>query len=158
MKRKMIVTGMVATLLIAGTLVMGGCSCSTGSNTNQNATNNSSNASNATNQSSTNTSVNPAPDANSANVAMVGNYKLVEKVDDGVTYNEAQIAAQNKGKTLEVKADGTAVKKEADGDTETYRYDATNFIENDGDVKAYTFENNTIKIKDGNDVDTYQKQ
>lgn len=155
MKRKMLVAGMVATLLIAGTLVMGGCSCSTGSNTNQNATNN---ASNATNQSAANTSANPAPAADSANASMVGNYKLVEKVDDGVTLNEAQIAAQNKGKTLEVKADGTAVKTEADGDTETYRYDATNFIENDGDAKAYTFENNTIKIKDGNDVDTYQKQ
>ncbi len=90
---------------------------------------------------------------------VVGNYKLIEKTDDGVTLNEGQITSQNKGRTLEVKADGIATKKEADGDVETYKYDAEKFIENDGDVKIYTFDSNTntLRVNDGNDVYVYQK-
>lgn len=152
MKKKLIITGLVATMLIAGTVVMTGCSCSN-KNASQNTTANQSatnNQSATTNQSATQQQAAPT---------VVGNYKLIEKTDDGVTLNEGQITAQNKGRNLEVKADGTAVKTEADGDVESYTYDAQKFIERDGDTKVYTFDpnTNTLRINDGNDVYVYQK-
>lgn len=147
--------GLIATMLIAGAVMMTGCSCS-----NKNASNTTSNQSATTNQSTaTNQTANQPAQQQTAAPNVVGNYKLIEKTDDGVTLNEGQITAQNKGRTLEIKADGTATKKEADGDVETYKYDAEKFIENDGDVKVYTFDpnSNTLRITEGNDVYVYQK-
>lgn len=152
MKKRLIITGLVASMLIAGTVVMTGCSCS-----NKNATQNTTtNQSATTNQSST---TNQSATQQQAAPTVVGNYKLIEKTDDGVTLNEGQITAQNKGRTLEVKVDGTATKKEADGDVESYKYDAEKFIENDGDVKVYTFDanTNTLRINEGDDIYVYQK-
>ena len=149
MRKRLLAMGLIATMLIAGTVMMTGCSCS-----NKNASNTTSNQSTTTNQ----TANQPAQQQTAA-PNVVGNYKLIEKTDDGVTLNEGQITAQNKGRTLEIKADGTATKKEADGDVDTYRYDAEKFIENDGDVKVYTFDpnSNTLRITEGNDVYVYQK-
>ncbi len=149
MRKRLLAMGLIATMLIAGAVMMTGCSCS-----NKNASNTTSNQSTTTNQ----TANQPAQQQTAA-PNVVGNYKLIEKTDDGVTLNEGQITAQNKGRTLEIKADGTATKKEADGDVDTYRYDAEKFIENDGDVKVYTFDpnSNTLRITEGNDVYVYQK-
>ena len=155
MRKRLLAMGLIATMLIAGAVMMTGCSCS-----NKNASNTTSNQSTTTNQSTaTNQTANQPAQQQTAAPNIVGNYKLIEKTDDGVTLNEGQITAQNKGRTLEIKADGTATKKEADGDVDTYRYDAEKFIENDGDVKVYTFDpnTNTLKINDGNDVYVYQK-
>lgn len=152
MKKKLIVTGLVATMVIAGTLMMTGCSCSS-KNANTNTTANQQTANqNATNAQNQNAAQQQAP-------TIVGNYKLIEKTDDGVTLNEGQLTAQNKGRTLEVKADGTATKIEADGGTDSYTYDAQKFIERDGDVKVYTFDanTNTLRITDGDDIYVYQK-
>ena len=156
MRKRLLAMGLIATMLIAGAVMMTGCSCS-----NKNASNTTSNQSTTTNQSTaTNQTANQsATQQQAAAPNIVGNYKLIEKTDDGVTLNEGQITAQNKGRTLEIKADGTATKKEADGDVETYKYDAEKFIENDGDVKVYTFDpnSNTLRITEGNDVYVYQK-
>ena len=155
MRKRLLAMGLIATMLIAGTVMMTGCSCS-----NKNASNTTSNQSTTTNQSTaTNQTANQPAQQQTAAPNIVGNYKLIEKTDDGVTLNEGQITAQNKGRTLEIKADGTATKKEADGDVETYKYDAEKFIENDGDVKVYTFDpnSNTLRITEGNDVYVYQK-
>ena len=155
MRKRLLAMGLIATMLIAGTVMMTGCSCS-----NKNASNTTSNQSATTNQSTaTNQTANQPAQQQTAAPNIVGNYKLIEKTDDGVTLNEGQITAQNKGRTLEIKADGTATKKEADGDVETYKYDAEKFIENDGDVKVYTFDpnSNTLRITEGNDVYVYQK-
>ncbi|MBE5898203.1 MAG: hypothetical protein E7279_01210 [Lachnospiraceae bacterium] len=154
MKKRLIITGLVATMLIAGIVVMTGCSCS-----NKNATQNTTTNQSATTNQTSNQTNNQSATQQQAAPTVVGNYKLIEKTDDGVTLNEGQITAQNKGRTLEIKADGTATKKEADGDVETYKYDAEKFIENDGDVKLYTFDSNTntLRVNDGNDVYVYQK-
>lgn len=154
MKKRLIITGLVATMLIAGTVVMTGCSCS-----NKNATQNTTTNQSATTNQTSNQTNNQSATQQQAAPTVVGNYKLIEKTDDGVTLNEGQITAQNKGRTLEVKADGTATKKEADGDVESYKYDAEKFIENDGDVKLYTYDanTNTLRVNDGNDVYVYQK-
>ena len=155
MRKRLLAMGLIATMLIAGAVMMTGCSCS-----NKNASNTTSNQSTTTNQSTaTNQTANQPAQQQTAAPNIVGNYKLIEKTDDGVTLNEGQITAQNKGRTLEIKADGTATKKEADGDVETYKYDAEKFIENDGDVKVYTFDpnSNTLRITEGNDVYVYQK-
>jgi len=155
MRKRLLAMGLIATMLIAGAVMMTGCSCS-----NKNASNTTSNQSATTNQSTaTNQTANQPAQQQTATPNVVGNYKLIEKTDDGVTLNEGQITAQNKGRTLEIKADGTATKKEADGDVETYKYDAEKFIENDGDVKVYTFDpnSNTLRITEGNDVYVYQK-
>ncbi len=155
MRKRLLAMGLIATMLIAGAVMMTGCSCS-----NKNASNTTSNQSATTNQSTaTNQTANQPAQQQTAAPNIVGNYKLIEKTDDGVTLNEGQITAQNKGRTLEIKADGTATKKEADGDVETYKYDAEKFIENDGDVKIYTFDpnSNTLRITEGNDVYVYQK-
>jgi len=155
MRKRLLAMGLIATMLIAGAVMMTGCSCS-----NKNASNTTSNQSATTNQSTaTNQTANQPAQQQTAAPNVVGNYKLIEKTDDGVTLNEGQITAQNKGRTLEIKADGTATKKEADGDVETYKYDAEKFIENDGDVKVYTFDSNsnTLRITEGNDVYVYQK-
>ncbi len=155
MRKRLLAMGLTATMLIAGAVMMTGCSCS-----NKNASNTTSNQSATTNQSTaTNQTANQPAQQQTAAPNVVGNYKLIEKTDDGVTLNEGQITAQNKGRTLEIKADGTATKKEADGDVETYKYDAEKFIENDGDVKVYTFDpnSNTLRITEGNDVYVYQK-
>ncbi len=154
MKKRLIITGLVATMLIAGTVVMTGCSCS-----NKNATQNTTTNQSATTNQTSNQTNNQSATQQQAAPTVVGNYKLIEKTDDGVTLNEGQITAQNKGRTLEIKADGTATKKEADGDVESYKYDAEKFIENDGDVKLYTFDpnTNTLRVNDGNDVYVYQK-
>lgn len=154
MRKKIIITGLVAAMVVAGTLMATGCSCS-----NKNAAN-TTNATNATTNTSQNQTANQQqaqPQAQAPTV--VGNYKLIEKTDDGVTLNEGQLSALNKGRTLEVKADGTAVKKEADGGTDSYTYDAQKFVERDGDVKVYTFDpnTNTLRITDGDDVYVYQK-
>ena len=154
MKKRLIITGLVATMLIAGTVVMTGCSCS-----NKNATQNTTTNQSATTNQTSNQTNNQSATQQQAAPTVVGNYKLIEKTDDGVTLNEGQITAQNKGRTLEVKADGTATKKEADGDVESYKYDTEKFIENDGDVKLYTYDanTNTLRVNDGNDVYVYQK-
>ena len=155
MRKRLLAMGLIATMLIAGAVMMTGCSCS-----NKNASNTTSNQSATTNQSTaTNQTANQPAQQQTAAPNVVGNYKLIEKTDDGVTLNEGQITAQNKGRTLEIKADGTATKKEADGEVETYKYDAEKFIENDGDVKVYTFDpnSNTLRITEGNDVYVYQK-
>lgn len=155
MRKRILAMGLIATMLIAGTVMMTGCSCS-----NKNASNTTSNQSTTTNQSTaTNQTANQPAQQQTTAPNIVGNYKLIEKTDDGVTLNEGQITAQNKGRTLEIKADGTATKKEADGDVDTYRYDAEKFIESDGDVKVYTFDpnSNTLRITEGNDVYVYQK-
>ncbi|MBQ9391360.1 MAG: hypothetical protein IJU02_04145, partial [Lachnospiraceae bacterium] len=154
MKKRLIITGLVATMLIGGTVVMTGCSCS-----NKNATQNTTTNQSATTNQTSNQTNNQSATQQQAAPTVVGNYKLIEKTDDGVTLNEGQITAQNKGRTLEVKADGTATKKEADGDVDTYKYDAEKFIENNGDVKLYTFDpnTNTLRVNDGNDVYVYQK-
>ena len=154
MKKRLIITGLVATMLIAGTVVMTGCSCS-----NKNATQNTTTNQSATTNQTSNQTNNQSATQQQAAPTVVGNYKLIEKTDDGVTLNEGQITAQNKGRTLEIKADGTATKKEADGDVESYKYDAEKFIENNGDVKLYTFDpnTNTLRVNDGNDVYVYQK-
>ena len=155
MRKRLLAMGLIATMLIAGAVMMTGCSCS-----NKNASNTTSNQSTTTNQSTaTNQTANQPAQQQTAAPNIVGNYKLIEKTDDGVTLNEGQITAQNKGRTLEIKADGTATKKEADGDVDTYRYDAEKFIESDGDVKVYTFDpnSNTLRITEGNDVYVYQK-
>lgn len=154
MKKRLIITGLVATMLIAGAVVMTGCSCS-----NKNATQNTTTNQSATANQTSNQTNNQSATQQQAAPTVVGNYKLIEKTDDGVTLNEGQITAQNKGRTLEVKADGTATKKEADGDVESYKYDAEKFIENDGDVKLYTYDanTNTLRVNDGNDVYVYQK-
>jgi len=155
MRKRLLAMGLIATMLIAGTVMMTGCSCS-----NKNASNTTSNQSTTTNQSTaSNQTANQPAQQQTAAPNIVGNYKLIEKTDDGVTLNEGQITAQNKGRTLEIKADGTATKKEADGDVDTYRYDAEKFIESDGDVKVYTFDpnSNTLRITEGNDVYVYQK-
>lgn len=155
MRKRLLAMGLIATMLIGGAVMMTGCSCS-----NKNASNTTSNQSATTNQSTaTNQTANQPAQQQTAASNVVGNYKLIEKTDDGVTLNEGQITAQNKGRTLEIKADGTATKKEADGDVETYKYDAEKFIENDGDVKVYTFDpnSNTLRITEGNDVYVYQK-
>ena len=155
MKKRTLITGILLTVLVAGTLVFTGCSCSKSSSTST-TSNTSTNASNATN---TNNATNN--DANNTQTAsIVGDYKLVEKTDDGVTYNEQQLNAAGKGETLKVNADGTAVKTEQDGDVDHYTYDATTFKEadRDNDVKPYTFENNTIKITEHDgDTKVYQK-
>lgn len=154
MKKRLIITGLVATMLIAVTVVMTGCSCS-----NKNATQNTTTNQSATTNQTSNQTNNQSATQQQAAPTVVGNYKLIEKTDDGVTLNEGQITAQNKGRTLEIKADGTATKKEADGDVESYKYDAEKFIENDGDVKLYTYDanTNTLRVNDGNDVYVYQK-
>ena len=155
--RKIIVTGLVATMLIAGTLAMTGCSCSSSNNANNTTTaQNASSAQNATN--AQNQTANQQA-AQPQEASIVGNYKLIEKTDDGVTLNEAQLAAANKGRNLEVRADGTATKTEADGGRDNYTYDASKFIESDGDQKPYTFDatSNTLRITDGDDIYVYQK-
>ncbi len=157
MNKKVLIIGILLTTLVAGTLVLTGCGCSNNSKQNNStAANTSANASNATNNATQNATNNGANNAQSA--SMVGDYKLVEKTDDGVTFNEQQLSANGKAETLKVNADGTSVKTEQDGDTDTYTYDNANFKGKDGDLKAYTFDNNTIRIteRDG-DTKVFQK-
>lgn len=156
MKKKILSVVLLATMITAS-LVIAGCSCSS-----KNSTNNTTNATNQTANASTNNTNNAAANqAQPANATIVGNYKLIEKTDDGVILNEAQISAKGDAKTMEVKADGTAVVKEADGDIDNYKYDADKFIkiDKDGDVYGYSYDsnNNTLKLIKGDEIKVYQR-
>ena len=71
MKKRLIITGLVATMLIGGTVVMTGCSCS-----NKNATQNTTTNQSATTNQTSNQTNNQSATQQQAAPTVVGNYKL----------------------------------------------------------------------------------